>query len=185
MADQVQLPAAAHGQPRVLITAASARAGTEEIAQVIAMQLAAHGLRARVSPAPDVVSVDGFDAVVLGSAVYRGRWLQSAVDLVYRSHEALTLRPVWLFSSGPVGRPGGLFARLLMHEPADVAEMRAATLAIDHQMFAGRLDLRQLNWPLRLAGLAVPGLAGDFRDWGQIRAWADSIAARLALVGSR
>ena len=171
--------------PKVLITAASARGGTAEIAQVIGMQLATHGLRASVSPARDVVAVDGFDAVVLGSAVYHGRWLQSAVDLVYRSHEALTVRPVWLFSSGPVGEPGGQLARFLMREPADVAEIRAATLAIDHQLFAGRLDRRQLNWPQRLAALAVPGLTGDFRDWEQIRGWADSIAARLALVGSR
>jgi hypothetical protein len=75
-------------------------------------------------------------------------------------------------------------ARLVLREPTVVAEMRAATLAIDHQMFAGRLDSRQLNWPQRLAVLSAPGLIVDFRDWKQIRGRADTIAARLAVVGS-
>jgi len=170
---------------RVLVAAASAHGGTAEIAQAIGAALAAHGVRAKVMPAQQVLAVADFDAVILGSAVYRGRWLQSAVDLVYRSHEALTTRPVWLFSSGPVGKPGGRLARSMWHEPAEVAEIRAACRAVDHQMFAGRLDRRQLNWPQRLAVLAVPGLAGDFRDWDQIRAWADSIRAHPALARSR
>jgi len=52
-----------------------------------------------------IQAVDGFDAVVLGSAVYAGHWLKPARELVDRSRDALAARPVWLFSSGPIGDP--------------------------------------------------------------------------------
>jgi hypothetical protein len=32
--------------------------------------------------------------------------------------------------------------------------------------------------------LVFRGLEGDFRDWAQVRQWADSIAAELTLAGS-
>jgi menaquinone-dependent protoporphyrinogen oxidase len=52
-----------------------------------------------------VDEVEGYDAVVLGSAVYAGHRLKPARKLVDRCGAALAARPVWLFSSGPVGDP--------------------------------------------------------------------------------
>ena len=62
--------------------------------------------------------------------------------------------------------------------------MVAATKARDHRMFAGKLDRRQLGRLQRVALLVFRGLDGDFRDWAQIRQWADGIAAQLTPAGS-
>jgi menaquinone-dependent protoporphyrinogen oxidase len=61
----------------------------------------------------------------------------------------------------------------------DVAEILTATRARDHRVFAGRLVRRQLSFPERaiVSALRVP--EGDFRDWPEIRRWADEIAEAL------
>ena len=46
-------------------------------------------------------------------------------------------------------------------------------------MFAGRLDTANLSLPQRAAVTLVRGLEGDFRDWADVRAWADGIADAL------
>jgi menaquinone-dependent protoporphyrinogen oxidase len=48
--------------------------------------------------------VADYQAYVIGSAIYAGRWRPEARDLVEQHAELLRTRPVWLFSSGPVGR---------------------------------------------------------------------------------
>ena len=86
----------------VLVSAASRHGATAEIAQAIGQALSEQGLTVTVVPPGEVRSLDGYDAVIIGSAVYMGHWLDPAKELVNRFHEALTDRPVWLFSSGPV-----------------------------------------------------------------------------------
>lgn len=64
-----------------------------------------------VTVLPPAQAVDGYDAVMIGSAVYTGHWLDPAKDLVSRCREALADRPVRLFSSGQVGKPSGKLAQ--------------------------------------------------------------------------
>jgi menaquinone-dependent protoporphyrinogen oxidase len=47
-------------------------------------------------------------------------------------------------------------------------------------MFAGKLDRKNLGLAQRAALLAFRSLEGDFREWNEIRAWAESIAHDLA-----
>jgi hypothetical protein len=61
-----------------------------------------HGRQCRAATGP---RRRPYDAVVLGSAVYAGHWLKPARALADRCAAALRARPVWLFSSGPVGDP--------------------------------------------------------------------------------
>ena len=72
---------------------------------MIAEVLADRGLEPTVLPPEQVEGVNGYDAVVLGSAVYAGHWRKPARELVNRCGTALAERPVWLFSSGPIGEP--------------------------------------------------------------------------------
>jgi len=164
---------------KVLVTAASMHGATAEIAQAIGQALSEQGLTVTVLPPQDVASVEEYDAVVIGSAVYVGHWLDAAKDLVNRCHDGLVTRPVWLFSSGPVGDPAGKLARAMDTDPADVVSIRVATGARDHQMFAGRLDRKLLTRPQRVSLLVFRGLEGDFRDWTAVRRWAVSIAQQL------
>jgi menaquinone-dependent protoporphyrinogen oxidase len=88
---------------KVLITAASKHGATAEIAAVIGRVLETQGLEVDVL-APDAVqNVDGYGAVIVGSGVYAGQWLGEAKDFVDRHEAALRERPLFVFSSGPVG----------------------------------------------------------------------------------
>jgi hypothetical protein len=90
---------------KLLVCAATKYGATGDIAQAVADLLAAKGLEVTVIPPDKVGAVQEFDAVVLGSAVYMGQWLKPARELAERQAAALAARPVWLFSSGPVGEP--------------------------------------------------------------------------------
>jgi menaquinone-dependent protoporphyrinogen oxidase len=164
---------------RVLVTAATKYGATAEIATAIAEVLGEHGLEATVVQPEQVEGVDGYDAVVVGSAVYAGHWLKPARELVERHAATLAGRPVWLFSSGPVGDPPKP-----EEDPVDVADLLAATGAREHCVFAGKLVRKQLSFPERaiVAALRVP--EGDFRDWTEIRQWAAGIADAMAAGSS-
>ena len=166
----------------VLVSAASLHGATAEIAQAIGQALSEQGLTVTVIPPGDVRSLDGYDAVIIGSAVYMGHWLDPAKELVNRFHDALTDRPVWLFSSGPVGKPSGKLAQSMDQDPVDLPGLLEATRARDHRRFAGKLDRKVLSLPQRASLLVFRGLNGDFRDWADIRQWAEGIAQQLALA---
>jgi menaquinone-dependent protoporphyrinogen oxidase len=167
---------------KVLITAASMHGATGEIAAVLGEELSGHGLAATVISPEAVNDAESYDAVIIGSAVYTGHWLAPAKDFVYRYLDALASRPVWLFSSGPVGDPSGKLSQAMRKDPVDVAGLSAATHARGHVMFAGKLDPKMLSRPQHAALLIFRSLNGDFRDWPAIREWARGIAQELTPV---
>jgi menaquinone-dependent protoporphyrinogen oxidase len=159
---------------KVLICAASKYGATSEIAQAVADVLAGRGCEVTVLPPQEVGAVEEFDAVVLGSAVYMGQWMKPARELAERQAVALAARPVWLFSSGPVGEPAKP-----ADNPVDVTKILQATKARDHQVFTGRLARKHLSFPDRAMASAVRAAEGDFRNWAEIRNWATGIAGTL------
>ena len=158
----------------VLVTVASKHGATTEIAEAIGRALAKADIEAEVVAPDDVRSLKGYDAVILGSAVYAGRWLDEAKRLVEREGPALAVRPVWLFSSGPVGDPPKP-----EEEAIDVAAVRAVTGARDHRTFAGLLDKSRLGFGERAIVKVVRADEGDYRPWPEIEAWVAEIAAAL------
>jgi len=80
---------------RVLVSAATKYGATAEIAQAIGEVLGERGLEPTVLPPEQVEEVDGYDAAVLGSAVYAGHWLKPVRELVERHAGGLAGRPVW------------------------------------------------------------------------------------------
>jgi len=163
---------------RVLVSAASEHGATGEIAEAIGRTLRERGLDVAVIAAGSVDAVEPYDAVVLGSAVYAGHWLKPAKDLVERDAAALAVRPVWLFSSGPVGDPSRKLVKKMGEDPVDLPALLEATGAREHRMFAGKLEPRALSRPQRLA-LKLFRLRGDFREWDTIESWATGIADYL------
>jgi menaquinone-dependent protoporphyrinogen oxidase len=164
---------------RALVTAASRYGATREIAEAIGDELRLHGLTVDVLDPEQVDSVRGYDAVVLGSAVYTGHWLAPATDLAARVSSEMAACRVWLFSSGPVGDPARGLVQKMGADPVDLPELVRQTRALEHRMFSGRLDRARLGHIQRFALCIVRGLDGDFRDWPAIRLWADEIAETL------
>jgi menaquinone-dependent protoporphyrinogen oxidase len=159
---------------RVLVTAATKYGATGEIADAVRDLLRQRGFETTCLPPERVDDMDDFDAVVLGSAVYAGHWLKSANEFVGRFGPMLSTRPVWLFSSGPIGDPPKP-----EEDPVDVAEILSATKARDHRVFAGRLVKKQLTFAEKAMVLAFRAPEGDFRDWTEIEQWVSAIADAL------
>jgi menaquinone-dependent protoporphyrinogen oxidase len=160
---------------RVLVSTASKHGSTADIGRAIADVLTGEGIEARILAPEQVTSLDEFDAVVLGSAVYAGRWMKSMKDMTERLGEELAARPVWLFSSGPIGDPPKP-----EEDPVDVAAISERTGARGHFLFAGRLDKKTLNFGERAIVGALKAPEGDFRDWDEIRDRALSIVEELS-----
>lgn len=160
---------------KVLVAAASRYGATQEIAEAIGRVLTDHGLDVEVARAEGLDDVTRYDAVVLGSAVYMGNWLAPARRFVEEYGEELASRPTWLFSSGPLGSP----LRPQENDAVHIDPIWAKTAAIEHRIFGGKLDKRELSFSERAVMHAVRAPEGDFRDWDDISAWAASIAETL------
>jgi len=161
---------------RILVACATRHGSTAEIAAEIADVLRRNvpGAVVDLRDAATAGEVAGYDAAVIGSAVYMGRWLPTARDLVEGHREVLSAMPVWLFSSGPLGDPP-----VPVDEPADVTALGVAVGARGHRLFAGRLNRQQLHWLERATARVVHAPEGDFRDHDEIRRWASGVASAL------
>lgn len=163
----------------VLVTAASKHGATTEIAQAIGAALTERGIPVVEMAPQEVRDVGEYEAVVLGSAVYTGHWLRPALALVDRCSDGWAGRPVWLFSSGPVGDPTRSLARKMGVDPVDLPTVRDTTHARDHRMFPGRIDRANLPFAQRMGLALFRSLNGDFRDWDAVAAWSSGIADAL------
>jgi len=159
---------------KVLVSAGSKHGSTVEIAERIGSILRARGCEVDISRPEQVVGLEDYEAVVLGSAVYAGHWVDSAKGLAQRLADLSPKIPIWLFSSGPIGDPPKP-----EEDPVDVADILQSTGARQHRVFSGKIDKSKLNFAERAILLAVHGQEGDFRNWSDIEEWADEIAQRL------
>ena len=173
----------------VLVAYASRHGATAGIAERIAERLRAAGLDAATHRVTDVRGVTAYDAFVIGSAAYLAHWLGEATRFVRQNEVVLASRPVWLFSSGPIGTETvdaqGRDA-LVSAEPKEFGELRATLHPRGEHVFFGAFDAdaKPIGLAERFVRLMPAARTtfheGDFRDWPVIDAWADGIAASLA-----
>lgn len=159
---------------RILVTYGSTREGTAGIATAMADTLRTRDIAVDCLAADAVRSIDDYDAVVVGGALYMARWHRAARRFVARFASQLRVRPVWLFSSGP------LDASASTTEIAPVAEVASLMKRIGargHATFGGRLAPGARGF---IASSMARTRAGDWRDWDAIRAWTDRVADVIA-----
>jgi menaquinone-dependent protoporphyrinogen oxidase len=165
-------------RPRIVIVTASKHGSTTAIAGAIAQEMSAHGATAVVCEPSDDVDFDGADGVIIGSAVYLGRWMRAARRLVKRHAPELGRLPVWLFSSGPVGdepEPG--------LDPSELERLMSWSGANEHREFGGRLDMKLLGPFEALIAVGVGASDADHRNWSEVRSWAQSILESVTALG--
>ncbi len=164
---------------RILVTYASKYGSTQEIADKIAGVLREDGTQVDVLPIVAVRELSPYRAVILGSAVYIGKWMQSACEFLKAQERALGERPVWIFSSGPTGEGDavGLLEgwRLPTDQQAVVNRIQPRDVAVFH----GNIDVDRVNWIEKTSVKALKKPFGDFRDWAAITSWAAAISQSL------
>ena len=160
---------------RVLIVPASRFGGTAEIGRAMATTLRAEGFDVDVSQPDQMFNLSPYGAHIIGSSLYFGDWLESAVTFVEEHGREIRSKPTWLFSSGP-------FGSATPAEPvrADVVDrLLSLTGAVEHRLFGGRLELDRLPTKERFMARWVGAEDCDHRDWDEIAAWTSTIAATL------
>lgn len=159
---------------KVLVAYATKMGGTKGIADTIGDELTRDGIEAHVHNAADVTDVKAYDAAVIGSAIYANRWRPEAIRLLSLADRGSPM-PVWLFQSGPLGEGAETMQVAIPKKVARLAEALGAPVPVT---FGGRME------PATAKGFIAKKMAkgpnaGDFRDDGRIRHWADGIAEEL------
>lgn len=166
-------------EKKILVAYATKYGATGEIADKVGDVLRGAGLQADVSPVDHVQDLAPYGAVVLGSAVYIGKWRKEAAKFLKENQETLAERQVWFFSSGPLGEGDPVALLDGWRFPASLQPIADRIQPYDIAVFHGHLNPEKLNllekWMLK----NVQSPVGDFRKWEAITSWAESIATVL------
>ena len=180
---------------KILVAYASKHGSTKGIAERIASTIGEEGHQVDLKDVRDAGELGAYDACVIGSAAYMGSWLGEATTFVRRNGSLLAHRPVWLFSSGPVG-PDKVDKQgrdvLVASEPKEFTEFEASIHPREKRVFFGAYDpsvpaVGIAEGLMERFIRAIPAVkdvlpAGDFRDWPAIEAWARAIVNELQRV---
>jgi menaquinone-dependent protoporphyrinogen oxidase len=163
---------------KILVAYASKHGSTGEIAQTIGESLRELGHQVDVFDVEAVKNISAYQAIVLGSAVYAGRWMKEAVSFL-RTHQ-VSDTPLYIFSSGPIGddEPQELLDGFTL--PEVVKTLIQPLKVRDIQVFHGKIDIRKLSIAELMLFKSVGAQTGDYRKWDRIKAWAQKIGNELA-----
>ena len=165
---------------KVLVAYATKYGATAEIAAKIGEVLTQAGIATDVLPVSQVTDLDAYGAVVLGSAVYIGRWRKEVSRFLRANAGKLSERPFWIFSSGPTGEGdpvelanGWRFPKALQPQ---IDKIKPREIVVFH----GAIDPAKMKglekWMIQKVGAAEE----DSRDWVAIASWAEAVASALA-----
>ena len=164
----------------ILVTYASKYGATREIALKIGEVLRQAGLQVDVFPVDGTLDITPYRAIILGSAVYVGKWQNEAVEFLRSSEKILASRLIWLFSSGPTGEGDAVELVEGVRLPAALQPVADRIQPRDIADFHGFINPDKINfiekWSIKSL---VKKPFGDFRNWDAIVAWATAIAVAL------
>lgn len=157
----------------VLIAYTSKYGSTGGVADAIGKELCAGGMNADVLLAGNAVNVGSYQAVVIGSPIYMGKWMSEAADFVKENSDILRKVPVVYFLvcmtlSQPTDKKRAEVLSYMEPVLKDVPEVKPLGIGT----FAGALNYGNLSWLNRKILKSKGTPEGDFRDWNAIRAWA-------------
>ena len=179
---------------KVLVAYASKAGSTKGMAEFIGEKLRERGVPAEVCDVSSVQRPEDYDAFVVGSAVYMFHWIKEAKQFVLKNRATLGGRPVWLFSSGPIGlqktnSKGQTLTDVSVSGPKEIGELTEAVKPRDHHVFFGALYGDKIGGAMGLTyrfmrrSKAVRDSMpdGDYRDWKEIESWTNGIAESLSV----
>ena len=168
----------------ILVAYASFCGSTAGVAEAIAQVFCGKGAKVDVRLAKNVSSIEGYRAVVIGSATRSASWWPEALSFVSRHEQNLARIPVAyfltclaLYKDSPENRNTAMG----YFEP--VRKASPGVKPVDLACFAGALDLSKMGFVYRtimkskMKKSGVP--EGDFRNWPAIKAWAETVLDRL------
>jgi len=168
-------------QKKVLVAYASKYGSTGGVADAIGQELCSQGVAVDMALISHAHNIGSYQGVVIGSAIYRSRWMSEAVDFVKKNKDTLRRMPVAYFLvCMTMARPKEEDrAEVLSYmDPVFKAVPEIKPVAIGR--FAGALHYDNLSFVTKKIMHSKGAPEGDFRDWNAIRAWAqEPVYAKL------
>lgn len=160
---------------RILVGYATRTGSTVGVAEAIGKGLAARGFAVDVRPMREQSTVDGYDAVVLGSAINGAAWLPEAMSFLQSNAGSLSRIPFAAFCVHSMN--GGPDEKQTKKRLAYLDGVRAIVKPGDEGFFLGKgPDPEDTSLIARWAFKAFGGSGeGDMRDWGKIGTWAEAV----------
>jgi menaquinone-dependent protoporphyrinogen oxidase len=163
---------------KILVTYATRAGSTAQVAEAIAQTLGAAGTAVDVRPIKNVTHLEGYDAVVIGSAIRMGQWLPEAVEFVKNNQPVLVNLPTAYF----------LVSGFLRHDTPEMHKTVEAYLDPVRKilepksigMFAGKMDYCRLSFLDRTLAKMMKEEEGDWRNWDAIGGWARDLLPMVA-----
>ena len=162
---------------KILVTYATRAGSTVDVAKTIGETLNATGASVDVRPVKGVTTLQGYDAVVVGSAVRMGHWLPEAVDFVTKNQAQLGRLPTAFFTVHLLNCDDDAKSRAARE--AYTAPVRQILQPKNEIFFAGKMDFSKLSFFDGAIAKMVGGSERDLRNWDAIRGWAQGLPALL------
>jgi menaquinone-dependent protoporphyrinogen oxidase len=152
----------------ILVVYATTNGSTREVAEAVAAALRSDVVDVVIAPAREVKApVGDRDLVVVGGALYSGRWHRDAKRFLDRHRRELDTIPVAVFGMGPRRQDEEAWTRSRAQlERALARHAWLHPLAVT--VFGGVDPPRRSGRPRR-----------DVRDWDAIRTWSQDLARHL------
>jgi menaquinone-dependent protoporphyrinogen oxidase len=162
-----------------ILVAYGTRAGsTAEVADAIGKKLASGGVAVDVKPVKKIQNLNGYQAVVLGSAVRAGKLLPEVTAFVKAHKEEFRKLPIAYFVVGMTLREDTPEKRKIVNTYLD--PLRAEVTPVDTGLFAGKMDYSKLGFFEKfIVKNIVKVPEGDLRNWQEINNWAEKLLPKL------
>lgn len=166
---------------KVLVAYASFSGSTAETAEFIRKKLLEKKIEADAMPVNKVKSLEGYDAVIIGSGIMMGKMKSSAVSFAQKFKEALSKKPVAFFLVCLTMQKDTPESRKTASGYID--PVRAFIKPFSEGLFPGRIEFKKIPFPFSLV-MQMPAMKkeipeGDWRDWGKVEKWAGEIACKI------
>lgn len=160
---------------RILVTYATRAGSTVEVAAAIGEAIITRGFEVDVKPVKEKPSLNGYQAVLVGSAIRMGNWMPEAIEFVKVNQGALNQMPVALFTVHMLNREDDEESRA--NRLAYLKDVRPLLKPAEEVFFAGKFDMSRLSFLDRMISKTVKAVDEDCRDWDKIRSWAQAVFA--------
>ncbi|KEF53974.1 uncharacterized protein A1O9_09769 [Exophiala aquamarina CBS 119918] len=166
----------------ILVTYATAKGATSEIAERIAEHLKTFAASVEVRPTKEVsaTSLHTYSAIIVGSAIHAGLWLTPARHFIRDNSTTLSSQQVWAFS---VGMPPNEEERMNEERMMDGKIRKVLPALRGHKLFQGRFKKQDLPWIIRIIfACCVPKNKtkwGDARNWEEIEVWSENVGREI------
>ena len=171
---------------KILVAYASKYGSTGGVADAIGKELCDRGAAVDICMLKNVGDLNEYRGVVVGSPIYRGKWLPEAVDFVERNHGVLRQVPVAYFLVCMTLRdPTEENRRKVLAYLDPVLKAVPQVQPVKVGTFAGALNYSKLSSPIKVVMKLKGAPEGDIRDWTAIRTWAEDLWSPLLASGGK